>query len=138
MLCRVSQSFDNSCSTFLIYSISEKKLGHEGEYLIWKFYIPGFVLICYHINGFVRVLNGTEEQSVRTRTANGANKRLVLHMQIRCCSVSIKAPGGHSTSILVNEFDVRSVLHGQVSLTAVNHFYVFHEGMNGSKNLKIH
>ena len=41
-------------------------------------------------------------------------------------------------SLLANEFDVRSVLHGQVSLAAVNQFYVFHEAMNGCKNLKIH
>ena len=30
-----------------------------------------------------------------------------------------------SVSFLENEFDVRSVLHGQVSLGAVNHIYVF-------------
>ena len=39
---------------------------------------------------------------------------------------------------LVNEFDVRSVLHGQVSLAAVNQNYFVHEAMNGCKNLKIH
>ena len=39
-------------------------------------------------------------------------------------------------SLLVNEFDVRSVLHGQVSLSAVNQIYVIHEAMNGGKNLK--
>ena len=32
----------------------------------------------------------------------------------------------------------RIVLHGQVSLAAVNHIYVFHELIIGSKNLKIH
>ena len=32
----------------------------------------------------------------------------------------------------------QSVLHGQVSLAAVNHIYVFHEVMNGCKNQKIH
>ena len=31
-----------------------------------------------------------------------------------------------------------SVLHGRVSLAAVNHIYVFHEVINGCKNLKIH
>ena len=36
-----------------------------------------------------------------------------------------------------NEFDVRSVLHGQVSLADVNQINVFHEAMNGCKNLKI-
>ena len=41
-------------------------------------------------------------------------------------------------SHLANELDVQSVLHGQVSLAAVNRSYVFHEAMNGCKNLKIH
>ena len=39
-------------------------------------------------------------------------------------------------SLLVNDFDVRSVLHGQVSLSAVNQIYVFHEAMNGCKKSK--
>ena len=34
-----------------------------------------------------------------------------------------------------NEFDVRSVLHGQVSLAADNPIYVFHEVTNVCKNL---
>ena len=38
--------------------------------------------------------------------------------------------------LLANEFGVRSVLHGQVSLAAVNQIYVFHEAMNDFKNLK--
>ena len=41
-------------------------------------------------------------------------------------------------SLLANEFDVRSELHRQVSLAAVNQICVFHEAMNGCKNLKIH
>ena len=64
---------------------------------------------------------------MRTWTANGANKRLVLHMHLRCGSLSITTP----VSLLANEFDVRSVLHGQVSLAAVNQMYVFHEAMDG-------
>ena len=36
-------------------------------------------------------------------------------------------------SLLANEFDVRSVLQGQVSLAAVNH-----EAINGCKNQKIY
>ena len=45
----------------------------------------------------------------------------------------------HNTSaILANEFDVRSALHGQVSLAAVNQFCVVHEAMNRYKYLKIH
>ena len=68
------------------------------------------------------------------KTANGANKRLVLHMQIGCGSLSITTP----VSLLANEFDVQSALHRQVSSAAVNQIYVFHEAMNGCKNLKIH
>ena len=45
----------------------------------------------------------------------------------------------HSTvSLLENEFDVQNVLHGQVSLAAVNQIYVVHEFINGCKNQKIH
>ena len=69
-----------------------------------------------------------------TWTANGANKKLVLHVQLRCGSLSITTP----VSPLGNEFDVQSVLHGQVSLAAVNQICVIHEAMNGCKNLKIH
>ena len=45
-----------------------------------------------------------------------------------------KTPMSH----LVNEFDVRGVLHRQMSLAAVNGIYVIHEDINGCKNLKIH
>ena len=55
------------------------------------------------------------EQPAWTRTANGANKRLVLHVRLRCDSLSNTTP----VSLLANEFDVRSILHVQVSLTAV-------------------
>ena len=67
-------------------------------------------------------------------TANGANKRLVLHVLLRCGSLSITTP----VSLLANESDVRRVLQGQVRLAAVNQIYVIHEAMNGCKNLKIH
>ena len=43
-----------------------------------------------------------------------------------------------SVSHLASEFDVRSVLHVQVSLAAVNLICVIHESMNVCKNLKIH
>ena len=49
-------------------------------------------------------------------TANGVNKKLVLHVQLRCGSLLITTPVSH----LANEFDARSELHGQVSLAAVN------------------
>ena len=67
-------------------------------------------------------------------TANGANPRLVLHVRLRCDSLSITT----RVTLLANEFDVRSVLHGQVSLAAVNQICVNHEAMNGCENLKIH
>ena len=41
----------------------------------------------------------------------------------------------HSTS---NELDVRSALHGQVNLAAVNQICVIHEAMNGCENQKIY
>ena len=50
-----------------------------------------------------------------------------------CDSLSITAP----VSLLANEFDVWGVLHGQVSLAAVNQICVIHEAVNDSKNLKI-
>ena len=49
-------------------------------------------------------------------------------------SLSITTP----VSLLANDFDIRSVLHGQVSKAAVNQIYVIHEPMNGCRNLKIH
>ena len=68
---------------------------------------------------------------MKTQTANGANKKLVLHMRLLCGSLSITTP-------VANKFDVRRELHGEVSLAAVNRIYVFNEAMNGCKNLKIH
>ena len=41
-------------------------------------------------------------------------------------------------SHLANDFDVRSVLHGQVNLAAVSLLCVNHEAMNGCKNPKNH
>ena len=52
----------------------------------------------------------------------------------RCDSLSITTP----VSLLAIEFDVRSALHGQVNLAAVNQMCVIHEAMNRCKNLKIH
>ena len=69
-----------------------------------------------------------------TWAANEANKRLVLHMQLGCGLLSITT----QVSLLANEFDVPRILHGQVSLAAVNHINIIHEVMNGYKNLKIH
>ena len=48
-----------------------------------------------------------------------------MHVQIRLGLLSIRT----TVSILANESDAQSILHGQVSLTTVNdiHMYVFHE-----------
>ena len=73
------------------------------------------------------------EQPALTRTVNGANKRLVLHMRLGCGLLPITTP----VSLLANEFDDRSVLHGHVSLAAVNQICVIHEAMIGYKKLKI-
>ena len=50
----------------------------------------------------------------------------------RCGSMSITTP----VSLLAIELNVRSVLHGQVSLAAVDHICVIHEVMNGCKKSK--
>ena len=42
-----------------------------------------------------------------------------------CGSLSITTP----VSFLANEFDVRNLLHGQVSLAAVTQIHVIHEAM---------
>ena len=42
------------------------------------------------------------KRQIELLTANGANKRLVLHMRLRCGSLSITTP----VSLLANEFDV--------------------------------
>ena len=56
------------------------------------------------------------------------------HARLRCGSLSITTP----VPLLGNKFDVRSVLHGQESLAAVNQICVIHEATNGFKNLKIY
>ena len=59
-------------------------------------------------------------------------KTLDLHVRLVHGSLSITRP----ISLLANEFDVQSVLHGQVSLAAINLIYVIHEAMNGCKKSK--
>ena len=46
------------------------------------------------------------EQPAWTRTANGANKRLLLHVRLRSGSLSITTP----VSLLANEYDVWSII----------------------------
>ena len=83
-------------------------------------YIVGDKTILYlifnRINGFVGMSTGKAEQLVWTRTSNGANKKLVLHVQPGCGSISITKPVSH----LAYEFDVQSKLHRKVSLAAVH------------------
>ena len=55
--------------------------------------------------------------------------RLILQVRLGCGSLSITTP----VSLLANEFDVRSVLHGQVSYAAAIQICVGHEAMNGCK-----
>ena len=50
----------------------------------------------------------------------------------------LQVPVTTSVSLLANECDVQSILHGQMSLAVVNQNYVIHEAMNGCKNLKIY
>ena len=78
------------------------------------------------------MLNGKAKQPMRKRTANGASKKRVLHVRLRCGWLSITTP----VSLLANDFDVRSVLQRQQSLSAVNQIYVIHEAMNGCKKSK--
>ena len=67
------------------------------------------------------------------KAANGANKSLISHVRLRRGLLPITTP----LSLLANEFDFRSVLHGQVSLAYVKQICVIHTAMNGCKNLKI-
>ena len=78
--------------------------------------------MCNRFKDFVGVSNGKAEQPACTRTANGANKKLVLHVLFRCGWLSITAP----VSLQANEFDVRIVLQRQLSLAAVNQFCAVH------------
>ena len=59
-----------------------------------------------------------------------SKQEVVLHVKLRCGSLSIITP----VSLLAKKLDVRSILHGQVSLAAVNQICVIHEAMNGCKN----
>ena len=57
-----------------------------------------------------------------------------LHVRLGCGSLSITTP----VFFLANELEVRSALHRQVSLAAVNQICIIHEAMNGRKKLKIY
>ena len=55
-----------------------------------------------------------------------------MHVRLGCGCLSVTTP----VSLLANEFDVRSVLHGQVSLAAVNQMSLILEAMKGCKKSK--
>ena len=70
-----------------------------------------------------------------TLNTNTTTKPIEQTKDLNCtCDSGVARP----VSILANEFDVRGVLHGQMSLVAVNQIYVLNEAMNGCKNLKIY
>ena len=52
-------------------------------------YNLGDKTILYSIFNRINDFDGKAEQPVWTRTANAANKKLVLHVQLRCGSLSI-------------------------------------------------
>ena len=70
------------------------------------------------------------EQPELTWKANETSKRLVLHLQIRCGSLSITTP----VSLLANEFDVQSVRASELG-SRHSHF-VFHEVIMFAKILR--
>ena len=76
---------------------------------------------------------GCRNGSVYVGLKKSGNKRLVLHVLIRCGSLSITTP----VSLLANEFDLRSVLHVQVSLATVNHIYVIHSKSEDSLKVNV-
>ena len=71
------------------------------------------------------------ECKTEKRFRNSQLERGDWHVRLGCGSLSITTP----VSLLANEFDVRSVLHGQVSLAAVNQICAIYEAMNGCKGL---
>ena len=58
---------------------------------------------------------------------HGQPMELVFHVRFRCGWLSITSP----KSLLVNEFDVLSIVHGQVSFAAVIQICLIHKAMNG-------
>ena len=75
-----------------------------------------------------------------TKNANFSRSdvNVCAHLLRKNCSRNFSSIRSGPVSLLANEFDVRSVFQGQVSLAAVNQICVIHEVMNGcKKNLKI-
>ena len=95
---------------------------------------PILYFIFNGIIGFVGVQNGKAEQPVLTRTANGANKKLVLHMQLRFGSLSIITPVSHLENELMFEANCMDKWAWQLSIK----FCAVQEAMEGYKILKSH
>ena len=61
-----------------------------------------------------------------SQLVHGQPMELVLLVRFRCGLLSITSP----KSLLVNKFDVLSIVHGQVCLATVIQICVIHEAMN--------
>ena len=72
------------------------------------------------------------ECKTEKRNSQWSKHKLVLHVKLRCGSLSITTPVSH----LANEFDVRSKLHGQVSLIAVKQILCRSRGYERLQNSK--
>ena len=88
----------------------------------------------FKIYSFQRFCRSVKRKSQLEHGQPMEQTRGLLQVRIGFGSLSTTTP----VSLLANEFDVRSVLRGQVSLAAVNQICVIYEAMNGCKNLKIH
>ena len=92
-------------------------------------------LICSCINGFV----GCKTEKRKSPCKHGQPMEQTRGLFCMCDSGVAHCQSHYQCHFnLANEFDVRSVLHGQVSLAAVNQIYVIHEAIDGCKNLKVH
>ena len=87
------------------------------------------ILVCNRMN----VLLECKTEQRTSQGEHGQPMEQTIGLFCTCDSV-VTTP----VSLLANKLDVWSVLHGQVSLAAVNQIFVTHEAMNGCKNLKVH
>ena len=74
--------------------------------------------------------------AARTRTANVANQRLVLHVRLRCGSLSITITTQYQFWQMSSLF--RGYCTGKRAWQMSIKFCVIDEAMNGCNNLKIH
>ena len=109
--------YDKYLSIKIVYNLLNKTL---------------FCLKWNRINGFVRVKKTTEKWNSQHEHSQPTEQTIGLFCTWD--SGVARCQSQHQS----NEFHVRSVLHGQVSLAAVDQIFAIHETMNGCKNLKIH